>query len=283
MSIADVKYKQLIQEILDNGEWDTGGEVRPTYKDGTAAHSKSIFGYQVKFEQGENPIITCKHVPVKSSINEVVHLFWRLKSTSKKDMHDLGIKYWDEWLLKDDTIGRSYSYQLANQKHRIDTDNGAKYLDQVDYVLHELEHNPYSRRIMANYWHPKDDEYKALKECVYGYQFNVRNNTLDMIVTQRSCDTLLGVPSNWIGNYALQCTLANLFNYEVGTFTHQMGNVHLYDNQIELAKKLLDEPEYEQPTICVNPSVRSFYDYTVDDIKVINYKHGKKFKSEVAI
>lgn len=286
MSVADKKYKALLQKVLDEGEWDKDGKVRPVYQDGTPAHSKSIFGVQVKFEQGEIPVITSKKTPVQSSINEVVHAFFRLKTNKLEDFRKLGIKYWEDWADKNDTIGKSYGYQLANQKEWMLTDEETglmQRLDQVDAILHRLKHDPYSRRIMFSYWNPKEVHEKSLQECAYTGQFNVRGNRLDFLLIQRSVDLLLGLPSNWAGYYALQCALANLFDYEVGTFTHQMGNVHLYDNQIELARQLINEPEYEQPEIYVNPNVKNFYDYTVDDIKYINYKHGKPFRSDVAI
>lgn len=292
MSVADKRYKTLIRQVLNSGVWDKSGHVRPVYSDGTPAYSKSIFGVQMQFDKGEIPVITSKQVPLQSSINEVVHAFFRLKTGDLKTFRKLGIGYWEEWALEDDTLGFSYGEQLAKQKEWMTTDreSGLKQrLDQVDALLHRLEHDPFSRRIMFSYWNPQDVSSKALQECAWAGQFNVRPSKesdklqLDMVLIQRSVDTLLGLPSNWAGYYALQCALANLFNYEVGTFTHQMGNVHLYDNQIELAKELLDEPEFEQPDIYVNPNIKNFYDYTVDDIKYINYKHGKKFRSEVAI
>lgn len=292
MSIADVKYKELLSKILEEGVWDSSGNVRPVYKDGTPAYSKSIFGKQVKFKKGEVPVITSKKTPVQSSINEVVHAFFRLKTNDIKVFEELGIGYWGEWKLNDNSLGESYGRQLAKQKEwvLIDKETGLKQrLNQVDTLLHRLEHDPFSRRIMTNYWRPDDVADKALQECVYGTQFNVRPSKdsnklqLDMILIQRSADMLLGIPSNWAGYYALQCALANLFDYEVGTFTHQMGNVHLYDNQIELVEELLEEPEYEQPDIYVNPNTTNFYNYGVEDIKYINYKHGKSFRSEVAI
>lgn len=156
-------------------------------------------------------------------------------------------------------------------------------MDQVDNILYRLKNDPYSRRIMFAYWNPNDVILKPLQECAWAGQFNVRNNKLDFLLIQRSVDTLLGLPSNWAGYYALQCALANIFEYEVGTFTHQMGNVHLYDNQIELAKELLEQPEYKQPDIYVNSDIKNFYDYRLGDIKYLNYNHGKSFRSEVAI
>lgn len=286
MSIADIKYKKLINKILDNGVWDTDGEVRPVYTNGEPAHSKSIFGEQVKFEKGEIPVITSKKTPIQSSINEVVHAFFRLKTNDVTTFEELGVGYWKEWADGANTIGDSYGRQLAKQKEwvTINEEIGWKQkLNQVDAILHRLEHDPYSRRIMFSYWRPDDVDKKSLQECVWGGQFNVRNDQLDFVIFQRSVDSLLGLPSNWAGYYALQCALANLFDYEVGTFTHQMGNVHLYDNQINLAEELISEPEYGQPDIYVNPNIENFYDYGLDDIKYINYKHGKSFRSEVAI
>lgn len=290
MSVADKKYKKLLKKTLEQGVWDKNGDVRPVYKNGEPAYSKSIFGEQVKFEKGDLPIITSKHVPVQSSINEVVHAFFRLKTNSVEDFKELGIGYWKDWELPDGTIGESYGKQLAKQKESLFVEGRLfpLVLDQVDNILYNLKHNPYSRRIMFSYWNPRDVRKKSLQECAWSGQFNVRPNKegklqLDFLLIQRSVDLLLGLPSNWVGYYALQCAFANLFNYEVGTFTHQMGNVHLYDNQVKLAEQLLDEPEYEQPKLWVNPNVKNFYDYTVDDIKVIDYKHGEKFRSEVAI
>lgn len=114
MSVADKYYKNIIRDILDNGVWDSDGNVRTSYKDGTPAYSKSIFGVQVKFNQGEIPIITSKKTPVQSSINEIVHAFFRLKTNKMEDFRKLNIGYWEEWKQLDDTLGRSYAYQLAN-------------------------------------------------------------------------------------------------------------------------------------------------------------------------
>lgn len=283
MAVADQKYKALLQDILTNGEWDTDGDVRPVYADGTPAHSKSIFGVQVKFQPGELPIITSKHTPVQTSIKEVVHAFFRLKTNRIEDFETLGIKYWKEWEKSDHTIGRSYAYQLKNQQETIQHNGEMLQLDQVDAILHNLKYHPYSRRIMFAYWNPDDVNEKALQECAWAGQFNVRGGRLDFNLIQRSVDSLLGLPTNWAGYYALQCALANVFDLEVGTFSHQLGNVHLYDNQIDLAEKVIAAPEYAAPELWVNPEVNDFYQYGLDDIVVRNYQHGEKIRSEVAI
>lgn len=293
MSAADRKYQEIIKDVLEHGVWDSDGEVRPVYADGSPSYTKSIFGGQVKFHPWELPVISIKKTPVQSSINEVVHAFFRLQTNEISDFEDLGVGYWKDWELTDGTIGNSYGYQLNNQMQTIYHKGLGEYkeVNQVDYILHELEYNPYSRRIMCSYWNFDEDNKKALKECAYTIQFNVRPNVdsgvwqLDLLLVQRSVDLLHGLPSNWAGYYALQCALANLFGYKVGTFTHQMGNIHLYDNQIELAEQLLEEDPYKfkQPSIYVNPNVTNFYDYTVDDIKYVNYEHGKSYKTEVAI
>ncbi|SNZ10035.1 thymidylate synthase [Terribacillus aidingensis] len=303
MSIADVKYKELLQEVLDNGVWDSNGEVRPTYDDGTPAYSKSSFGHQVKFQPGELPIIGSKHTPVKGSINEVVQLFFKMKSVRIEDAEKLGIKYWKEWAQDDSTIGKSYGYQLAHQKElvtikrdtKLERHEDSKYylqdvkageqiwLNQVDSLLYNLKENPYSRRLMFSYWNPKHVYDKSLQECAWAGEFNIRGDQLDFCLIQRSVDLLLGIPTNWVGYYALQCAFANILGFKVGTFTHQMGNIHLYDNQIELAKKVITAEEYDQPTLWVNPEIKYFYDYKVDDIKVFDYQHGERIRSKPAI
>ncbi|MCA1021471.1 thymidylate synthase [Halobacillus litoralis] len=284
MSIADQKYKALIRDILENGKWDYGGNVRPTYKDGTPSHSQSVFGVQIKFEKGEIPVVTSKRTPVKGSINEVVHWFFRLKSNDVKLAEEMKIGYWKEWMKKNGTIGRSYGHQLKKQKEKMDVGKFFKRrLDQVDAILWRLENDPYSRRIMFAYWNPADVHQKSLQECAWAGEFNVREGQLDFILKQRSLDVLLGCPSNWAGYYALQCAFANLFDYEVGTFTHQIGNAHLYDNQIEKAKYLLEQSEYDQPEIYVNPSVKNFYDYGLGDIKYVNYQCGESIRTDPAI
>lgn len=283
MAIADKKYKELLQKVLDKGVWDTDGEVRPVYEDGAPAHSLSIFGEQVKFEPGELPIITSKHVPVKSSINEIVHAFFRLKTNKVEEFEELNIGYWKSWAMEDNTIGESYGAQLRDQKTTVWHKGMYKKLDQVDFVLHELKHNPYSRRIIFDYWRPESRHLKALEECARSGQFNVRNGQLDFTLIQRSVDTINGLPTNWTGYYALQSAIANVFGYKVGSFTHQMGNVHLYSNQLEAAREVINAPEYEQPELWVNPEIIDFYEYGVDDIKLVNYKHGDKIRSGLAI
>lgn len=288
MSVADVKYKEIIKDILEEGASDASGEVRPVYSDGTPAHSYSIFGVQTKFEPGEIPVITSKKTPIQSSINEVVHAFFRMGTNKVKDFEELGIGYWGEWQDEAGTIGNSYGKQLRRQKERITDDSGTYELNQVDAILHRLEHDPFSRRIMFSYWRPDEVHLKSLQECAYSGQFNVRPNKdgelqLDFLLIQRSVDVLHGLPSNWAGYYALQATLAELLNFKVGSFTHQMGNVHLYDNQMDLAEELLSEPEYEQPGIYVNPNVKDFYKFRVDDVKYTDYKPGKSFRADIAI
>lgn len=288
MAVADVYYKQLLAEVLDNGVPDVVGKVRPSRAGSSPAHSISIFGEQVKFKAGELPIITTKKTPVQSSINEVVHAFFRLKTNRVSDFESLGIGYWGEWANENGTIGLTYGRQLLEQTELIRHSGNLYEMNQVSAILHRLEHDPFSRRIMFSYWNPKHTHKNPLQECAYTGQFNVRPNArgrmqLDFILVQRSVDLLLGLPSNWAGYYALQCAMANLFDYEVGTFTHQMGNVHLYDYQVELARELIDAPEYNQPSIYVNPDVTNFYDYGLDDIKYVDYKHGKSFRTEETI
>src|SRR5699024_8976139 len=128
-----------------------------------------------------------------------------------------------------------------------------------------------------------DVRHKAHQECAWAGQFNVRSGRLDFTLIQRSGDSLLGLPTNCARYYALQCAIGNVLDFKVRTFTHQTCNVHLYDNQIDLASKVIQAEEYDQPELWVNPEIKDFYQYGLDDIVVKNYKHGEKIRSEVAI
>lgn len=285
---SDVIYRNIISKILSNGVSDSVGEVRPKYADGTPAHSLSIFGYQAEFEPGELPIITLKKTPVQSSINEVVHAFFIQKTSNVKDFEELGIGYWGEWAKDNGSIGLSYGRQLARQTERFEIDGHLYELDQVNAITHRLKNDPFSRRIMFSYWNPKEVHHKSLQECAYTGQFNVRPDEngdlqLDFLLVQRSVDVLLGLPSNWAGYYALQCAMASAYGFKVGRFVHQMGNVHLYDNQLDMARELIANDSKELPEIYVNPEVKEFMDFKVGDIKYQNYKSAGSYRTNPAI
>lgn len=272
LSRADEIYNELILDIYNNGQWDKDGDVRTKYEDGSPAYTKSVFGRQVKFAEGEIPIITTKFVANKTAYKEN-WIFYVLQSHLAETFEKYNVSIWREWYKEIDGkygIGRSYAYQLKKYK-------------QMEKLIYNLKHHPYSRRHLISFFNKEDEPYKALQECAWAVQFNVRNNKLDMLLIQRSVDSALGLPFNWSGYYSILTMLAQTTGYEVGEFTHQMGNVHYYDRHEELLLKQIEGIQHEQPIITINPEVKDFFQFTENDYKIDNYNHNGKFEYEVAI
>lgn len=544
MNHADRQYKFLVDTIHRVGVWDKDQNVRTKWADGTPAHTKSIFGLQVEFNEGEIPLITSKNVAWKTALKELL-LFWQKQTIQEKDFHNANVHVWDEWF-KNGNIGRSYAYQFEshrNHKREIvkvkpiirDIENGKlskitiedigescdgctyesnnsgkfivlnkfktnthfynqqsyeiqfletgykkivrkydaikgevkdpffrsvrgvgylgnyksvknysdneikklrtiwenmitrcyssdthnrymnngifvdnrwhsfenflrdirclpqfilarendfdnwsidkdyygsncyskdtcvwlsrnenyiyrntnkpffmidknenktiyisikdcvkdlglvngsgisgclnkkpnrktvkgfrfEYIDdnlhlyryelsrnQVTELLYNIKNNPSSRRLMTSFWNYADVDKKQLQECAWSTNWNVRDGKLDLILIQRSVDVGLGLVFNWIQYYFLQCMIAHVSNLKVGKFVHQMGNVHYYDKHESYLLEQVNRESFEAPTLWINPEVNNFYDFTIDDFKLINYQHGEKTNYEVAI
>lgn len=539
MSIADIKYKELIKDIYENGSWDSDKEVRAKYADGTPAYCKSVFGKQIIFEEDELPLLTCKKVFTKTAIKEMI-LFWIKQSVKKEDFLEDSVKIWDEWFKEDGTLGKSYAYQfesnptksiikvdtkvkeiqdyipytvldrytvphlahsrsgeiLENEKYgsyeilgksldedykyvvRFNRTNnivlinrsdlnknivkdcyqkigyngfgcignidnikniskiqlanlkqiwtnmlyrcynpedkdynnyGAKgifvdnnwqcfeffvkdlklvpqyflakkdnfkgwnldkdyfnsncyskdtcvflakqenilysfskpfivngplvndlyisqteaakdllvdsssisavllnkyntikkhtvnYLEtndvyrykisknQVVELINNIKNNPTSKRLLTSFWNYEDVEDKALQECAFQTQWNVRGDKLDLILTQRSGDLGLGVPFNWFQYKVLQLFIAHCTGYKAGRFIHHIGNLHYYDRHESVLLNQLTLEEFEQPVIELNLTHQDYFDITDNDIEVKNYICGPYLSMEVAI
>lgn len=487
---ADKKYAELINKISTEGKWDkynSNGKVRTVYADGTTAYSKGIFGEQIKFEQGEVPLLTNKKVFWKTALKEML-LFWQHQTVKEKDFKEWNVKVWDEWFKEDGTLGKSYAYQfeslrelkteeinfseienlLQKQKdfeqnetivsvdyeiagYQIDYEvydltnevNGDLYLlgrdlkdgsqhvyivneggvfeyfeteytddkrsvqigcedlvyqseikkkdfnrvykmwekliedygylveerwrifeyffkdvyylpqfflwredeegkkgyklsieyfltdktkdltigrhtamflsaeqrricannykvstdtntlirpkissNQVITLLTELRDNPNSRRLMTSFWNDSEVSDKALQECAWATEWRVREDTLDLILIQRSCDTALGLPFNWIQYYLLQTLIASSLGYNVGTFTHQIGDVHYYDRHEEdLLEQITDVNEaVDRVELKIEKlPQKDFFEYAVSDIQINYPKNIPIYRYEVAI
>ncbi|WP_182006231.1 thymidylate synthase [Priestia aryabhattai] len=155
--------------------------------------------------------------------------------------------------------------------------------NQVVELLQSIKNTPSSRRHMTSFWNFKDVEDKALQECAFQTQWNTYNKTLDLLLTQRSADWGLGAPFNQFQYYVLQNMIANVLNLKVGKFIHHIGSCHIYDRHEKELKEQMNKDTYDAPTLWVNPEVKDFFDYTPDDIKLINYKCNNPIQMEVAI
>jgi thymidylate synthase len=304
MGQADVYYNQIVQDVILKGVWDTGMDVRPKWKDGTPAHSKSMIGYSLRFDNSEVPILTGKKVFWEAAIQEAPMWIWKLKSNVVQKLRDLGSNIWNEWELPDGTIGKAYGYQLGkiNRKvrltnqleklinsgflsdnHRYDEDGKHVWLDQVDYLLYQLKVNPSSRRHITMLWNPDDLDAMSLTPCVYETQWHVKEGKLYLEVRARSNDLGLGHPFNVFQYNVLQRMFAQVLGLELGEYIYHIGDAHVYDRHIPILTEQLNAETYEAPTLWINPEVKSFYDFTIDDFKLENYQHGPYRRMEVAI
>ena len=276
MSYADLVYRDTCRKILTEGVWDTDREVRPHWPDGTPAHTVKCFGIVNRYDlKKEFPIMTLRRTYYRSCIDELLWI-WQKKSNT---VHELGSHIWDSWADEHGSIGKAYGYQLG-VKHRYPEGE----FDQVDRVLYDLKHNPASRRILTNLYNFSDLHEMALYPCAYSMTFNVSGNTLNAILNQRSQDMLTA--NNWnVVQYAvLVHMLAQVSGLEAGELVHVIADCHIYDRHVPLVQKLLEREPLPAPEFYVNPEVKDFYKFTVDDFRLENYRfHEFREKIPVAI
>ena len=276
MSYADKIFKENVKDILENGVWDTDREVRPKWLDGTPAHTVKKFCIVNRYDlQKEFPIMTIRKQYLKSAIDEILWI-WQKKSNK---ISELNSHVWDSWAGEDGTIGKAYGYQLG-VKHKYKEGE----MDQVDRVLYDLKHNPTSRRIMTNIYTFADLNEMNLYPCAYSMTFNVSGDKLNGILNQRSND--MAVANNWnVMQYAaLLMMIAQVSGLKAGELVHVIADAHIYDRHIPAVKQMLENPEYPAPKLWINPEVKDFYDFTVDDFKLEGYEATPlKEKLEVAV
>ncbi len=276
MSRADVIFKEMCKDILENGYSSQGQKVRPHWKDGTPAHTIKKFGVVNRYDLSkEFPILTLRKTYFRKAIDEVLWI-WQKKSNN---INDLNSKIWDSWADEDGSIGKAYGYQMSVKHKYAEGD-----FDQVDRVLYDLKNNKYSRRIMTNIYVHQDLSEMNLYPCAYSMTFNVTGNKLNGILNQRSNDVLAA--NNW--NVVQYAILLHMFaissGLEVGELVHVIADAHIYDRHIDKVKELISREGYEAPQLKINPDVKDFYDFTVDDFELVDYKHGEQIKNiEIAI
>ncbi len=264
MSYADKVFRANVEDILANGVWDTDREVRPKWLDGTPAHTVKKFCIVNRYDLSkEFPIMTLRKQGFKNAVDEILWI-WQKKSNKISDLHS---HIWDSWAGEDGTIGKAYGYQLG-VKHQYPEGE----FDQVDRVLYDLKHNPASRRILTNIYNFADLHEMNLYPCAYSMTFNVTGDRLNGILNQRSND--MAVANNWnVMQYAvLLMMFAQVSGLKAGELVHVIADAHIYDRHIPSVKEMLSNPEYPAPKFIMNPEIKNFYDFTVDDFALEGYE-----------
>lgn len=271
MSLADDLFINMCKDIIDNGYSTEGEKVRPKWEDGTYAYTIKRFGVVNRYDLSrEFPAITLRKTYVKSAIDELLWI-WQKKSNN---VHDLKSHIWDSWADENGSIGKAYGYQLG-VKHKYKEGM----MDQVDRLIYDLKNNPYSRRMLTNIYVHQDLSEMNLYPCAYSMTFNVTGDRLNAILNQRSQDVLAA--NNWnVVQYAvLVHMLAQVTGFKPGELVHVIADAHIYDRHIPIVKELITRPTHPAPKFYMNPDVKDFYDFTLDDFRIEDYETGPQIKN----
>ncbi|MBQ4067903.1 MAG: thymidylate synthase [Lachnospiraceae bacterium] len=271
MSYADKLFIDMCTDIINNGYSTEGGKVRPKWEDGEYAYTIKKFGVVNRYDLSkEFPALTLRRTALKGCVDELLWI-WQKKSNNVKELRT---HIWDSWADEEGSIGKAYGYQLG-VKHIYKEGE----MDQVDRVIYDLKNNPYSRRIMTNIYVHQDLHEMNLYPCAYSMTFNVTGNKLNAILNQRSQDILAA--NNWnVVQYAvLVHMLAQVCGYEAGELVHVIADAHIYDRHIPLIKELISREPLPAPTFWINPEIKDFYDFTVDDVRLDNYETHPQIKN----
>jgi len=261
-------YLGLLQKILEEGT---------VKSDRTGTGTKSIFGYQMRFDLAEGfPLLTTKKLHLKSIIYE---LLWFLKGdTNIHYLNEHGVKIWDEWADKNGDLGPVYGKQWRSWEGA----NGETY-DQIKSTINLIKNNPDSRRIIVSAWNVADLDAMALNPCHCLFQFYVANGKLSCQLYQRSADVFLGVPFN-IASYALlTMMIAQVCGLEYGTFVHSFGDVHLYLNHVEQAELQLTRTPGQLPEMHINPAVTDIESFRFEDFQLNGYIAAPHIPAKVSV
>jgi thymidylate synthase len=262
------QYLSLLQHILDNG-------VEKTDRTGTG--TKSVFGYQMRFNLSEGfPLVTTKKVHMRSIIHE---LLWFLKGeTNIAYLKENKVSIWDEWADENGELGPVYGKQWRSWEGA----NGVE-IDQVKDLIAQIKKNPDSRRLIISAWNVADLPKMALMPCHTIFQFYVAEGKLSCQLYQRSADVFLGVPFN-IASYALlTMMIAQVCDLELGDFVHTFGDVHIYSNHMEQVNLQLSRTPFSLPTMKLNPAVKDIFEFKFEDFTLENYQSHPAIKAPVAV
>ncbi len=261
-------YLNLLQHVLDHGT---------TRHDRTGTGTRSIFGYQMRFNLDDGfPLVTTKKVHLKSIIYE---LLWFLKGdTNVRYLQEHGVRIWNEWADADGELGPVYGHQWRSWP---DYNGGT--IDQIAQVLDQIRNNPDSRRILVSAWNVAEVNQMALPPCHTMFQFYVADGRLSLQLYQRSADLFLGVPFN-IASYALLLQMmAQVTGLRAGEFIHTFGDAHIYLNHLDQVREQLSRAPRERPKMLLNPNVTDLFAFGYNDFTLEGYDPWPTIKGSVSV
>ncbi|MEJ2425168.1 MAG: thymidylate synthase [Candidatus Thiodiazotropha sp.] len=262
------QYLDLMRHVRDTGV---------VKEDRTGTGTRSVFGYQMRFDLGVGfPVLTTKKLHLRSIIHE---LLWFLKGdTNIRYLKEHGVSIWDEWADEAGNLGPVYGYQWRSWP---DPKGGS--IDQISQLVEQIRANPDSRRLIVSAWNPAQVEQMALPPCHCLFQFYVAEGRLSCQLYQRSADIFLGVPFN-IASYALLTRmLAQVVGLQPGEFVHTFGDAHLYSNHLQQVDLQLSRQPRKLPEMHINPDVKSIFEFTFEDFELVGYDPHPHIKAPVAV
>ena len=263
-----IQYLDLLRQVLEEG--------RPK-EDRTGTGTLSVFGAQARFDLRETfPVLTTKKLHLRSIIHE---LLWFLKGdTNVRYLNDHKVRIWDEWADENGDLGRVYGAQWCDWRMP-----GGGSINQIDQVIAQIKDNPDSRRHLVSAWNPGELDQMALAPCHALFQFYVADGRLSCQLYQRSADIFLGVPFN-IASYALlTMMMAQVTGLTPGEFVHTLGDAHLYNNHLELARMQSEREVRPLPQLKINPAVQSIFEFHYEDFRLLGYDPHPHIKAPVSV
>ena len=262
------QYLDLLAHVLDHG-------VPKTDRTGTG--TRSVFGYQTRFDLGKGfPLLTTKKLHLKSIIHE---LLWFLTgNTNIRYLQDNGVSIWNEWADEHGELGPVYGSQWRNW-----TTSDGGHIDQMANVVELIKTQPDSRRLIVSAWNVADLPMMALPPCHLLFQFYVADGRLSCQLYQRSADVFLGVPFNIASYAALTMMVAQVSGLKPGEFIHTFGDVHLYSNHFEQARLQLRREPRSPPTLKLNEAVTDLFNFSYADFTLSDYDPHPHIKAPVAV
>ena len=272
------QYLDLVKHVLENGNQKG---------DRTGTGTKSVFGYQMRFDLAEGfPMITTKKLHLKSIIHE---LLWFLKGdTNIKYLKDNGVRIWDPWADENGDLGPIYGSQWRNW-------NGEE-IDQIKDLIHELKTNPNSRRMLVSAWNPSvmpdttisfaanvANNKAALPPCHAFFQFYIAEGKLSCQLYQRSADIFLGVPFNITSYALLTMMIAQVCNLQLGEFIHTFGDAHIYNNHFDQLELQMSRKPKPLPKMTLNPAIKDIFEFTYEDFTLEGYEPHDLIKGNIAV